>query len=396
MTDVSEYPIIIVGTGFAGYTVAREVRRRDRAVGVLMLSLEEGNQYSKPMLSNAFAERMGAEELAGTPKDQMAKRLNVSIRSHTVVDWIDSAAHCLYLSDGSRIAYGQLVLAVGARPRLPQFGGNAASHIRSVNSLSDYAALRAALDGASRVAVIGAGLIGCELANDLLAGGYSVDLLDVSPRMLDRLLPVVAADALTRALVAEGVRWHPGSHVRSIDTAHRDDHRLMISGDDGLSIPCDVVIGAIGLDPETVRCVPPLEMSRGIVVDRYFKTSVRDIHAIGDCAELDGAVLPYLLPVQHGAKALAATLTGTARAVSFPPMPIDVKTLAHPVRLLLPPAGSDGTWRVELGSDAGIYAVYVDERGIVLGYVLTGDQIGKADQLAHVQVQAQEAIDPGG
>jgi rubredoxin-NAD+ reductase len=384
MSDESEYPIVIVGTGFAGYSVAREVRRRDRAVGILMLSLENGNQYSKPMLSNAFAEQMSAEQLAGTPKDQMAKRLNVAIRSHTGVDWVDPAAHCLHLSDGTQVRYGKLVLAVGARPRLPLFGGNAVDRMLSVNSLSDYETLLAALDGATRVVVIGAGLVGCELANDLLAGGYGVDLVDVSPRMLDRLLPVDAADALTRALVAEGVRWHPGSHVRSIDTADKDGSRLRITGDEGLSIACDVVIAAIGLEPATVRAEPPIETSRGIVVDRYFKTSAPDIHAIGDCAELDGSVLPYLLPVQHGAKALAATLTGTMTAVNYPPMPVDVKTPAHPVCVLLPSAGACGAWRVEVSSDAGVRAAFVGEEGAILGYALSGDQVGKAEHLTQV------------
>jgi rubredoxin---NAD+ reductase len=381
MSGESEYPIVIVGTGFAGYTVAREIRRRDRAVGVLMLSLEDGNQYSKPMLSNAFAEKMNAGQLAGTPKDQMAKRLNVAIRSNTGVDRIDPAAHCLHLSDGTQVGYGKLVLAVGARPRLPLFGGNAVDQMRSVNSLSDYTTLLAALEGATKVVVIGAGLVGCELANDLLAGGYAVDLVDVSPRMLDRLLPVEAADALTQALAAEGVHWHPGSHVRSIDRADTDGHRLLVSGDEGLSIACDVVIAAIGLEPAIVPAEPPIETNRGIVVDRYFKTSAPDIHAIGDCAELDGGVLPYLLPVQHGAKALAATLTGTATAVNYPPMPIDVKTPAHPVCVLLPPAGARGAWRVEVNGAAGVRAAFIGEDGSLMGYALSGDQVGQAEHL---------------
>lgn len=381
MSRDAEYPIVIVGTGFAGYTVAREVRRRDRSIGMLMLSREDGNQYSKPMLSNAFAQKMSLAQLSGTPKEQMAKRLNIAIESNSRVEWIDSAAHCLHLSDGSRVRYGKLVLALGAQARTPQFAGNAASRVISVNSLSDYEALLARLDGTSKVAVIGAGLVGCELANDLLAGGFGVDLLDVSARMLERFLPPDAADAVTEALVAEGVRWHPGSMIQSIDSAETDGHRLQITGSNGLQIECEVVIAAIGLEPQTVRAEPPFEINRGIVVDRYLETSADDTYAIGDCAEVDGSVLPFLEPVQHGARALAATLTGTATPVHYPPMPIDVKTTAHPVRVLLPPVGAHGQWRMEKSESGGVYATFAEEGGAIAGYVLSGDQLSRENEL---------------
>lgn len=381
MDSTTAYPIVIVGTGFAGYTVAREIRRRDRNVGVLMLSRDDGNHYSKPMLSNAFAEQMSVEQLAGTPKDQMAKRLNVVIQSNTGVDRIDAAAYCVHLSDGSRVRYEKLVLAVGARARLPRFGGNAADEILSVNSLSDYRVLRAALEEASSVAVIGAGLVGCELANDLLAGGYRVDLLDVSPRVLDRLLPPDVADIVTQALITAGVRWHPKSDVRAIDATGKDGHRFRISGSNGLSVSCDVVITAIGLEPQTVRCDPPIDTARGIVIDRCLRTSVKDIYAIGDCAELDGQLRPYLLPIQHGARALAATLTGTETAANYPAMPVDVKTPAHRVRVLLPSAGVDGAWRVEASRAAGTYAAFLGECGAIAGYVLSGDLLDREDRL---------------
>jgi rubredoxin---NAD+ reductase len=395
MSSDTEYPIVIVGTGFAGYTVAREVRRRNRTVGMLMLSRDNGNQYSKPMLSNAFANQMCSAQLAGTPSEQMAKRLNIAIESNIDVEWIDPVAHCLHLSDGRQVGYGKLVLAVGARARIPQFGGNAASQVRSVNNLAEYEMLRAALDGASHVAVIGAGLVGCELANDLLAGGYSVDLLDVSTRVLERLLPSDVADAVTQALIAEGVRWHPGASVRSIHTSDTDGRRLLITGDNGLHIACDVVIAAIGLDPETVRAVPAFEINRGIVVDRYLQTCASDIYAIGDCAELNGSVLPFLEPVQHGARALAATLTGTATPVHYPAMPIDVKTPAHPVRVVLPPAGIRGAWQVQNRSATGVCAAFVEEGGAIAGYALSGDQLGRENELGQMlaaQTMASQSV----
>jgi rubredoxin-NAD+ reductase len=189
---------------------------------------------------------------------------------------------------------------------------------------------------------------------------------------------------VTQALVAEGVRWHPGAAIRSIDSANAASHPFLITGDNGLRIACDVVIAAIGLEPQVVRVVPSFETNRGIVVDSYLQTSAHDIYAIGDCAEISGSVLPFLAPIQHGAKALAATLTGEATPVIYPPMPIDVKTPAHPVRVLLPPAGIRGGWQIRSRSSAGVCAAFVEESGAIVGYALSGDQLGREDELAQM------------
>ena len=79
MTSNTDYPIVIVGTGFAGYAVAREVRRRDRSIGMLMLSREDGNQYSKPMLSNAFAQKKTPEQLVSSPAATMVVHAGIAI-----------------------------------------------------------------------------------------------------------------------------------------------------------------------------------------------------------------------------------------------------------------------------------------------------------------------------
>jgi rubredoxin-NAD+ reductase len=118
---------------------------------------------------------------------------------------------------------------------------------------------------------------------------------------------------------------------------------------------------------------------------------VTDIYAIGDCAEVDGQLRPYLLPAQHGAKALAATLTGTETAANYPAMPVDVKTPAHPVRVLLPSAGVGGAWRVEASSEAGTYAAFLGESGAIAGYVLSGDQLDREDRLLEMLEDGAEA-----
>jgi rubredoxin-NAD+ reductase len=112
-------------------------------------------------------------------------------------------------------------------------------------------------------------------------------------------------------------------------------------------------------------------IGRGIQVDRYLRTSHANIHALGDCAEVDGLNLLYVMPLMSCARALAQTLAGTPTQVKYGPMPITVKTPACPLVVSPPPRGANGTWSVE-GQGLDITALCHDPQGELLGYALTG------------------------
>ena len=101
------------------------------------------------------------------------------------------------------------------------------------------------------------------------------------------------------------------------------------------------------------------------------QTSHANIHALGDCAEVDGLNLLYVMPLMSCARALAQTLAGNPTSVKYGPMPITVKTPACPLVVSPPPRGSDGHWSVE-GQGADIKALCHDADGHLLGYALTG------------------------
>ena len=106
-------PIIIVGTGLSGYSLAREIRKQDKESPVLMVTADDGVSYSKPMLSTGFTKGKDADGLAQGATDAMAEQLNVRIRTFATVTGIDTDAHELILGD-ERLAYSKLVLAWGA------------------------------------------------------------------------------------------------------------------------------------------------------------------------------------------------------------------------------------------------------------------------------------------
>jgi rubredoxin-NAD+ reductase len=370
-------PIVIVGSGLAGYTVARELRKLDRETPLVVASRDDASFYSKPMLSNAFASGKTPAQLATSSAQQMAEQLGATILAHTEVRAIDAAKHEVALGAGS-ISYSKLVLAVGADPISVPLEGDAAGEVLQVNDLAGYARFRAALDGKKRVALLGAGLIGCEFANDLAGAGYAVEVIDPAPLPLGRLLPEAAAERLRAALARLGVRWHLGTTARSIVRAPGG---LRIELADGASFETDIVLSAIGLRPRTdLAARSGIKVNRGIVTDRFLRTSAPDVYALGDCAEVEGLVLPFVLPIMNAARALAQTLAGTPTRLVYPAMPVVVKTPALPA-VVAPPPAIAGSWSVK-EDDAGMEARYEDERGALKGFALVGAATANRNALA--------------
>jgi rubredoxin-NAD+ reductase len=360
--------IVIIGSGLAGYNVARELRKLDRETPLAIVTADGGEFYSKPTLSNALAAGKTPDAIPIHSAEQMAAQLNAAVRTCTRVISIDTTAREIRLQD-EVLRYSRLVLALGADPiRLP-LEGAAAQEVLSVNSLDDYVRFRRALEGAKSAAIIGAGLIGCEFANDLASTGIRVDAIDIAEHPLPRLLPAAGAAFLRDRLAEIGVTWHFGTGVRSVG---RGNGEIMLALADGRTVTADIVLSAVGLKPKReLACAAGLKTDRGIVVDRFLQTSAADIFALGDCAEVDGLVLPFVMPIMHAARALAATLTGKRTRVTYPAMPILVKTPACPTIVAPPPQGASGEWKIERGPD-GVKALFVDPEGRLLGFALNG------------------------
>lgn len=375
-------PVVIVGTGLAGWNTAREFRRHDKDTPLVVVSRDGAGFYSKPMLSNALAGNKSAAALLMKPADRMAAEVGATVLAQAGVVSIDTAARTLALADGRTQPWRDLVLALGADPvRLP-LAGDAADTVLSVNDLDDYARFAAALDGVRSVALLGGGLIGCEFANDLLARGIRPVVLDVAERPLARLLPEAGSTFLRARLEAAGVGLRMGVSVQRVDVAPGADGRLRLTLSDGSTLGADLVLSAIGLAPRTALArAAGLAVNRGIVVDRQLATSAPHVHAVGDCAEVDGLNLPYVMPLMAQARALGATLAGTPTPVAYPAMPVTVKTPACPTVVCPPLPGAAGTWQVT-GDAAGCEAVFRASDGRALGFALLGQATARKQALA--------------
>lgn len=362
-------PLVIVGTGLAGYNLAREFRKLDKTTPMAVVSRDHAGFYSKPMLSNALAGKKTAATLVMKAADKMREELGATLCAGTALQAIDTQARRITLSDGATLDYRDLVLALGADPlRLP-LQGDAPNEVLSVNDLDDYARFADRLEGADTVAILGGGLIGCEFANDLLHRGIAPTVLDLADRPLGRLLPEAASRHLQRKLEAAGVAFRLGVSARRVD---RDGTGYTLSLDDGSSLYADRVLSAIGLRPRTgLAAAAGLAVQRGITTDRLLATSAPHVYAIGDCAEVAGHSLPFVMPLMHQARALAATLAGTPTPLVYPAMPVIVKTPACPTVVCPPLPGLVGAWTVE-ESDEACVARYAGASGQLLGFALMG------------------------
>lgn len=372
-------PLVIVGSGLAGYTLAREFRKRDTATPLVMVSADAGQLYAKPSLSNALAQGRVPAQLASETAEQAAVRLAASIHAHTRIGAIDRADRRL-AGERGEIAYGRLVLALGADPIPHGLAGDGVDRVHAVNDLDDYARFRAALAGHRRVAILGGGLIGCEFANDLAATGHAVEVVHRGAWPLERLLPEAVGQALATALGAHGVTWHLGRMAVSAAAA---GDGVVLDLDDGDRIKADLVLSAIGLRPRTaLAAAAGLTVGRGIVVDRQLRTSDPDIHAMGDCAEVDGLVLPFVQPILAQARALAAVLAGEPARLVYPAMPVLVKTPAFPL-VVAPPLAGQGEWRVEATAN-GMIARHLDPAGRLTGFALAGGETARRLEFAQL------------
>jgi rubredoxin-NAD+ reductase len=371
--DTEHAPLVIIGTGLAGYGLAKEFRKHDDSTPVILITADDGRAYSKPMLSTGYTKNTTADDLATADAGSMGQTLNASVCTRTVVSSIDTQKQLVHVADSeTALHYGKLVLAIGADVIRPPLQGDALEYVYSVNDLLDYDDFRKAIaeNGVKKVCIIGSGLIGCEFTNDLINGGYEVEAVDPLGYCLPTLLPEAAGKAVQRSLEEQGAKFHFGPLVTEVN---KSGDGLEVSLDNGHTISADIVLSAVGVRPRTeLAAQAGLTVGRGIEVNRRLETSAPNVYAFGDCAEVEGHVLVYVAPLMAAARALGKTLAGESTDVVYPAMPVTIKTPACPV--VVSPVGPDtaGSWTVSEDGNS-VKAEFRDDSGQLLGFALTGD-----------------------
>jgi NAD(P)H-nitrite reductase large subunit len=299
---------VVIGSGLAGVTLA-EALAKQPGVEVLVVTAETHGYYSRPRLSH------GVSSEASPVLKSFAAMSPVRVLAGARIEAIERDQRSLVLEDGTRLSYDVLVLATGSAARIPPPLMPFRPQFLTLNSLDDLLTLRrrrakALAQGARpRWAIIGGGLIGCELASDLDKAGDAVTIFHREGRLLELQLDEAQSRALDRHFAERGVEVRYDQDVRELFP------RTLFEG----------VVVCAGFAPRVeLAREAGLATARGIAVNRYLATADPAIYAVGDVAEIDGRLYPFVSPIRSQALWLAAHIArpGNApwQAPPFTPM----------------------------------------------------------------------------
>ncbi|SUB82777.1 Nitric oxide reductase FlRd-NAD(+) reductase [Pragia fontium] len=345
-----ENNLIIIGSGFAARQLVKNIRRLNKQVAITLIAADNCDEYNKPDLSHVFSLKQCADDLTRQSAEQFAQENNITLYANTRVTMIDR--HIKQIVCGNQhISYQKLVLATGAQAIVPSVSGD--DSIITFNSQDEYRQHQDRLQTAEKVMVLGAGLIGSELAMDLQRAGKQVILVDRAHSLLSLVMPAELSSRLTHKFSQIGIQLALNNELTSIE---KTTNGIKATLRNGLVTNVDAVIAAIGLKPNiSLATAAGLATDCGIQVNSQLQTSDTDIYALGDCAEVEGKVQPFLQPIQLAAITLAKNLLGATEKLRLPTMLTKVKTPDLPLFLAGETHRQDLNWEIAL-SHSGMVA----------------------------------------
>ncbi len=285
---------VIVGAGLAGAKAAETLRENGYDGRVVLIGAEPDRPYERPPLSKDYLRGEAEREAAYVhPADYYGEH-DIELRLETVVDSLDLGARELVLDGGERLAFTELLLATGAEPRrIPGAEG-----VHYLRDFRDSDTLRAVLDRGGRMAVIGGGWIGCEVAASARQKGLEVTLIEQAAAPLEGVLGRELGDIYAAIHRDHGVEVLTGATVEAIEA-----ERVVLAG--GRAVECDHVVVGIGVAPRTALAeAAGLQVDNGIVVDERLATSADGVFAAGDVGNAAHPLFGTRLRVEHWHNAL--------------------------------------------------------------------------------------------
>ena len=281
MSDTSAR-VVIVGAGHAGGSVAALLRQYGWQGPVTLIGTEPVPPYQRPPLSKAWLK--GEGDLAGLLLRPAAfyRANHIDLRLGCEVTAIDRSARAVTVGTGDHVPYDHLILATGCCARSFPVPGHDLAGIVSLRTLADADRLRTLPRPGARIAIIGAGYIGLEVAASARILGADVVVIEREPRALARVASIPLSDFFQRRHAAEGVRIVLNAGVEAFEGSHGRVTAVRLT--DGTAVPCDAVLIGVGAAPnDGLARVLGLVCDNGIVVDLAARTADPPIYAIGDC-----------------------------------------------------------------------------------------------------------------
>ncbi len=323
MAKAMKRDVLIVGAGHAGTALAESLAAKGYAGSILLAGDDPHAPYERPPLSKAALLSEGDYAPALLYPHGTQGKGRFELATGCAVQSIVPERKSAELSDGRRVNFEWCVLATGGRARPLTCPGADLPQVHQLRNMDDALALRAAMQAAERLVIIGGGYIGLEVAASARMLGKSVDLVETQNRVLSRVTARIVSSYLEDVHRAHGVRFHFGHGVTALEPAGAGAEVVLA---DGARLPADLVVVGIGIEAQTALAeAAGIACHNGVLVDSSFRTSAAGILAIGDCARhpnifTDG--LCRLESVQHAQDSAAvAAETIMGRAVTYADVP---------------------------------------------------------------------------
>ena len=285
---------VVIGGGLAAAKAVETLRAEGFEGRLVVVAEEPVPPYERPPLSKGYLQGGDSFADARVHDEGFYGEHDIELLGSTRATALDPGAHRIDLSDGSTLGYDQVLIATGALPRRPPIPGADDERVRTLRTVADSDALRAALGPGAHLVVIGAGWIGSEVAASARGLGADVTVVEQADNPLERVLGAELGAYFGRLHRDHGVRLLTGAGVEAVE----DGRRVRLAG--GESLDADLVLLGVGVAPATgLAEAAGLAVDNGIVVDEHLRSATPGVLAAGDVASARHARYGRQVRVEH-------------------------------------------------------------------------------------------------
>jgi 3-phenylpropionate/trans-cinnamate dioxygenase ferredoxin reductase subunit len=293
---------VIAGASLAGAKAAETLREEGFDGRVVLVGSEHERPYERPPLSKDYLRGESEREKVYVHDAGFYAEREIELLAGRTATSLDASARQLTLDDGEALRYDRLLLATGAEPRRLALPGGDLDGVHYLRTVNDSDALRARLDRAGSVVVVGAGWIGAEVAASARQRGLDVTLVEPMSLPLERVLGTELGAIYRDIHRDQGVRLLLGTGVEAFEGSGAVER---VRTSDGQALGCDFVVVGVGVAPRTgLAEAAGLDVDDGVVVDERLETSAPGVFAAGDVANAQHPFYGERIRVEHWANAL--------------------------------------------------------------------------------------------
>ena len=378
---MKSYKYLIIGNSAGGMGAMEAIRGIDKDGSMAVISDEEHHVYGRPLISYYLADEIDYDKIFYRPLDFYEKKNIDAILGKKVVD-IDFDKRSVALDDGEKIEFEKLLLATGGEPFVPQIKGLDEHEFFTFITLDSSLKIREKLvsEDIKTAVILGGGLIGLKAAEALIQRGINVKVVELADRVLSPVLDEQASGIIQDVMEEEGAEVLTGCTINEIDGKSGKVESVVLNNGD--KIDCELLIIGIGVRPriELVKDTP-IQIGRGIVVDKHMKTSVDDVYSCGDCAEVydfiaDNFRLTPLWPTAYvGGRVAGFNMAGIEKEYVWGTGMNAVDFFGFPVISagLLNPQDDEDITLTRLEQDEKTYRKFIIRDGRIVGMILLNE-----------------------